>query len=64
MRRYQIAYRQVNAAASSVLPVPLYRAVNGYAQRMRSYHLRAAEFARDDARWCLACSTQRRMMPA
>jgi hypothetical protein len=27
MRRYEIAYRQANAAASSVLPVPLYRAV-------------------------------------
>src|ERR1051325_753259 len=49
-----IAYRQANVAASSVLPVPLYRAVIGYAHsRMRSYHLRAAEFAHDDARWCL-----------
>jgi hypothetical protein len=65
MRRYEIAYRQVNAAASSVLPVPLYRAVIGYAHSgcvrttCVSRSLRA--MMRDGAS---PCSTQRRMTPA
>jgi hypothetical protein len=64
-RDNQIAYRQINAAASSVLPVPLYRAVIGYAHsgcvRTSCMPRSLRAMMRDGAS---PCSTQRRMMPA